>query len=304
MSRLLDKTSRGEVYVVAELGANHGGDVATAKRMIDACAWAGVDAVKGQKRHMPSLFTDEELARPYTGPHSYGATYGEHRAALELTMDQHTELADYATARGLDYSLSVWDTTSLYETMAARRPTSRDEWIKIPSACATWSELLAAAASYEVPIILSTGMCDQKTVDGAVMDTAGAPLCLMQCTSTYPCENADAHVRVVADYQDSYAHNEWYIGTGFSAHTRGWQPTLAAVALGAVVVEHHFTLDRCAKGSDHAASLEPDGLRRMVRDVRAVTESLGDERKRVLDCELPVMAKLRTEKMRRGTGQA
>lgn len=288
---MIHEVTQERCYVIAEIGQNHGGSMDEARRLIDAAAWCGADAVKSQKRHMPSLFTDEELARPYESPHAYGATYGEHRAALELTIDQHADLAAYARSKGLDYSLSVWDAVSLKEAVDAGMP-----WIKVPSAAATAIPLLTRIANTQLPVLLSTGMCSAFEVNKAVQWLNTTPwLCVMHCTSAYPAAFEDLHLRVLSWWAREKVHDcDAY---GFSGHHRGIAVDMVALAFGARVIERHFTLDRAAKGSDHAASLEPDGLRRLVRDIRAVERALGSERKRVLECEEGPRKKLRTKKL-------
>lgn len=294
MSAPIQEVTRTRCYVVAELGQNANGDMAEMRRLIDAAAWCGVNAVKGAKRDLASLFTPEELARPYESPHAYGRTYGEHRAALEFTIDQHAELAAYAATKGLTYSVSVWDEVSLREAVDAGMP-----WIKVPSACATALPLIRKIGLTGLPVILSTGMTTQEQCDAAV-DELGAVgvhwLAVLQCSSSYPTEFADVHLRVLADWvaRDAFAAD----ALGVSLHTRGIAIDVAAVALGARVLERHVTLDRSAKGTDHAASLEPDGLRKLVRDVRACEAALGSSLKRLLDSERGVELKLRTEKLR------
>lgn len=294
MSASIQEVTRERCYVIAELGQNAGGDPAEMRRLIDAAAWCGVQAVKGAKRNLDALFTHEELCRPYSSPHAFGTTYGAHRAALEFSIDQHAEFARYAAAKGIAYSLSVWDEVSLREAVDAGMP-----WIKVPSACATALPLIRKIGATGLPVILSTGMTSQEQCDEAVNELGAVGvhwLSVLQCSSSYPTEFADVHLRVLADWvaRDAFAADAY----GCSLHTRGIAIDVAAVALGARVLERHVTLDRSAKGTDHAASLEPDGLRKLVRDVRACEAALGSSYKRMLESERPVAQKLRGAKLR------
>lgn len=291
---LPDLIAEHTCVVVAEIGCNHGGSMQTAKRLIDACAWAGALVVKGQKRDLASM-PDAVRDRSYEGPHSFGRTYGEHRAALELSWEQHDELRQYAAARGISYSVSVWDLPTMRQ--------ARDwqpAWLKIPSACAADLEMLSEATTLPCPLVVSFGMSDWQDVIRATRMLYGGgsrppTAYALHCTSSYPCEHVDAHLRVIETMRRGLLedHPGTWSGVGVSGHWRGIQLDAAAVALGACIVERHVTLDRAAKGTDHAASLEPDGLRRLVRDLAAVVEAMGRPEKRVLDCEREAIEKLR-----------
>jgi N-acetylneuraminate synthase/sialic acid synthase len=276
-------------YVVAEIGQNHQGDPAIARELVRRAAECGADAVKSQKRHLDTLLTPEERSRPYDSPHSFGRTYGEHRVALELSADTHARLAELARTLGLDYFCSPWDVESARELRAAGLP-----YMKIPSAALTHDALLAEVAGYGMPVLLSTGMSTLAEVDGAVSTLSACELYVLQCTSAYPCEFTDVHLRVIPELRARYGRV-----VGFSGHHRGISADIAAVALGARVLERHFTLDRTWKGSDHAASLEPQGLSRLVRDVRAVEAALGSSVKALQACEVNARQKLRTAALRK-----
>ena len=291
----IESVTRERCYVIAEIGCSHGGSVSTAKLMIDACAWAGVDAVKSQKRCLTPgvLFTRPDLDRPYDSPHAFGSTYGEHRAALELTIDEHRELRRYAHSRGVEYSVSVWDPVSLADAYAADMP-----WIKIPSACAVWHDLLRASNALMRPVLLSTGGLDDQGVSAALDCFDIVPwLGVMQCCSAYPAPVGASAIGVLSGWLVDSALTvvDEY---GFSGHHIGTALDLAAVALGARVLERHVTLDKGSKGSDHAASLEPGELRSLVRDVRDVEEAMWSSEKRIHECEEEPMRKLRTAVMR------
>lgn len=284
MSRIAEKTARGHTYIIAEIGQNHQGDPSIARQLIDTAAAAGVDAVKSQKRHIPSLLTEEEYNRPYDNPHSFGRTYGDHRERLELSIEQHLELKGYAESKGLDYFCSPWDPHSLNEMVVGGF-----RILKIASALITHLPLLDMAAESRLPVILSTGMSELDVVDTAVDAFKDVPeMYVLQCTSSYPSQFEDVNLRVLPMFHERYGRP-----VGFSGHHRGISIDVAAVALGACMIERHFTLDRTWKGTDHAASLEPPGLFKLVRDVRSVEVAMGDGHKRMVPAEQPVARKLR-----------
>jgi N-acetylneuraminate synthase len=270
-------------YVIAEIGLNHNGDVEIAKRLIDVAARAGADAVKFQKR-TPEISTPEHM-RDVPRETPWGTmTYLDYRRRVEFGRDEYIEIGDYATMRGLDWFASPWDVPSvafLEELNVVAH--------KVASASLTDTELLVALRETGKPVILSTGMSTIEQIDRA-LDTLGTDrVVLMHATSTYPLEPEEANLRVISTLRDRYAG----IPVGYSGHERGLQISLAAVALGAVAVERHITLDRTMWGSDHAASLEPGGLEHLVRDIRVIEKALGDGVKRVFDSERAPMAKLR-----------
>lgn len=289
----ITEITKTRTYVIAEIGQNHNGDFELAKQLIQVAAAAGVDAVKGQLRSLRpgDLYDQEELDRPYAGPHSFGATYGEHRKAVDFTIDQHAQLRHFAKSLGVEYSVSVWDLTSAGQAYRAQMP-----WIKIPSAALVWGDLLETIAQCDVPVLLSTGGSTSGQIDDAIRRLWDAPwICLMQCCSAYPADFHELNMSVISEWmQDKDLVCD---RIGFSGHHRGIAIDMAAVALGARVLERHFTLDRTMRGSDHAASLEPAGLMKLVRDVRAVEAALGEGQKRVYQSEHDVMQRLRTKKM-------
>lgn len=272
------------VYVIAEIGLNHNGDVELAKRLIDVAADAGADAVKLQKR-TPELATPPHM-RDVVRETPWGTmTYLEYRHRVELDRDQYIEIGDHATLRGLAWFASPWDEPSvdfLEELNVAA--------YKIASASVTDLALLRAVAATGRPVILSTGMSTLEQIDAAVAELdADDRLVILHATSTYPMPADEANLRMIPALEARYPG----VPIGYSGHERGLQISLAAVALGATVVERHITLDRTMWGSDHAASLEPQGLEHLVRDVRIIEEALGDGVKRVQPGELAPMAKLR-----------
>ncbi|MBO9625334.1 MAG: N-acetylneuraminate synthase family protein [Microbacterium sp.] len=270
-------------YVIAEIGLNHNGDVEIAKRLIDVAAKAGADAVKFQKR-TPEISTPEHM-RDVLRETPWGTmTYLEYRRRVEFGRDEYIEIGDHATMQGLDWFASPWDVPSV-EFLEDLGVVAH----KVASASLTDTELLQALRDTGKPVILSTGMSTSAQIDRA-LDTLGTDrVVLMHATSTYPLEPEEANLRVIATLRDRYPG----IPVGYSGHERGLQISLAAVALGAVAVERHITLDRTMWGSDHAASLEPTGLEHLVRDIRVIETALGDGVKRVFESERAPMAKLR-----------
>ncbi|WP_426325245.1 N-acetylneuraminate synthase family protein [Microbacterium sp. E-13] len=270
-------------YVIAEIGLNHNGDVELAKRLIDVAADAGADAVKFQKR-TPEIATPEHMrGLPRDTP--WGRmTYLDYRRRVEFDRDEYIEISDHALLRGLEWFASPWDVPSVafLEDLGVAAH-------KVASASLTDVELLEALRDTGKPVILSTGMSTIEQIDAAITVLGTDRLVLMHATSTYPMEPEEANLRVIPALRDRYPG----VPVGYSGHERGLQISLAAVALGAVAVERHITLDRTMWGSDHAASLEPAGLHHLVRDIRVIEAALGDGVKRVYPGELAPMAKLR-----------
>ncbi|MGO1411710.1 MAG: N-acetylneuraminate synthase family protein [Microbacterium sp.] len=269
--------------VVAEIGRNHTGDVELAKQLIDVAADAGADAVKFQKR-TPEIATPEHMRdTPRETP--WGTmTYLEYRHRVEFGRDEYVAVGDHATLRGLDWFASPWDLPSvdfLEDLNVAAH--------KVASACLTDIELLEALRDTGKPIILSTGMSTMAQIDRAIEVLGTEKLVLMHATSTYPREPDEANLRMIRVLGERFPG----IPVGYSGHERGLQISLAAVAMGAVAVERHITLDRTMWGSDHAASLEPTGLEHLVRDIRIIESAFGDGVKRVFPGEEAPMAKLR-----------
>jgi sialic acid synthase SpsE len=281
--------TRKRTLIIAEIGQNHQGEMEIAKELIRQAKLSGADAVKSQKRDIATLLTPEEYARAYTSRHAFAPTYGKHREYLELSRDQYEELRDFAHGLGICFFSSPWDVPSAQLLHDIDMP-----WFKVPSACLTHHVLLEELVSYGKPIIVSAGMSTLDEIDAAmkVLEPAG-DVYLLQCTSSYPSEFGDINLRVIPALAQRYP----WATVGFSGHHRGIAVDVAAVTLGARVIERHFTLDRTMKGSDHAASLEPPGIARLVRDVRATELALGDGVKRVYDAEVPVRHKLRGVKM-------
>lgn len=270
-------------YVIAEIGLNHNGDVGIAKKLIDVAARAGADAVKFQKR-TPEISTPEHM-RDVPRETPWGVmSYLDYRRRVEFGRDEYVEIGDHAAMLGLDWFASPWDVPSVHFLEDLNVVAH-----KVASASLTDTELLIALRETGKPVILSTGMSTIEQIDRA-LDTLGTDrVVLMHATSTYPLEPEEANLRVIATLRDRYPG----VPVGYSGHERGLQISLAAVAIGAVAVERHITLDRTMWGSDHAASLEPTGLEHLVRDIRVIERATGDGVKRVFDSERAPMAKLR-----------
>jgi sialic acid synthase SpsE len=271
-------------YIIAEAGVNHNGSLDLARRLVDIAVDAGADAVKFQKRTVGDILIATALERPYTVPTALGPTYGEHREALELSPQQYAELSEHCRQKNITMLASGWDKKSVDFLDELGIPA-----FKVASADLTNLPLLEHTAKKNKPVILSTGMSDLDEIDIAVetIRRFNDQLILLQCTSTYPAENEYIHLRVMDAYRHRYG-----VLVGYSGHERGLAPTEAAVALGANVVERHFTIDRTMIGPDHAASLEPDGLRRLIRNLRNIEKALGSPDKHVLEGEWSVRERL------------
>lgn len=271
--------------IVAEIGCNHKGDIEIAKDLIKIAAdYCSVDAVKFQKRCNKELLTDEEYNRPHPVPeNSYGSTYGEHREFLEFDLDQHIYLKDFCEKNNIIYSTSIWDLTSAKE-IASINP----EFIKIPSATNLNFEIHDFLCSdYDGQIQISTGMTTKAEVEKIISfysDRKRAKdLLIYACTSGYPVDFEDVCLLELKNLQEQYENV--ISGIGFSGHHLGISVDVAAITLGAVWIERHFTKDRTWKGTDHAASLEPDGMRKLSRDLSHVHKALTFKPKEILDVE-------------------
>ena len=274
-------------YVIAELGHNHGGHLPTAKMMIQSAAACGVQAVKLQKRTIDTLYTRELLDAPYENENSFGPTYGWHRERLELRIDQYLELAYTAREQSVDFFATAFDECSADALMQIGVPA-----IKIASGGFTDRALLKHVASLGVPLIVSTGGGDWNDVDMAtsILDAAGARFALLHCTAAYPVHDfSELNLLVIAEMRARYPG----IVIGWSGHDVGIAMALVAYSLGARIIEKHFTLNRASKGTDHAFSLEPVGMRKMVRDLERAYRAMGDGVKRWYDSERKPIAKMR-----------
>ena len=276
------------VYVIGEIGLNHNGDVRLARRLIDVAADAGAQAVKFQKR-TPEIATPEHM-RDLPRETPWGTmSYLDYRRRVEFGVAEYRAVAEHAASVGLDWFASPWDVPSVefLEALAAfgQEPVA----YKVASASVTDLELLRAIAETGRPVICSTGMSTIEEIDRAVETLGTERLVLLHATSSYPMPAEEANLRMIDTLQLRYPG----VPVGYSGHEPGLQISLAAVALGAVAVERHITLDRTMWGSDHAASLEPQGLQHLVRDIRIIGEAMGDGIKRVFPGEEAPRAKLR-----------
>lgn len=284
-------------YVIAEIGCNHKGEMEIAKELIKiAKIFCNVDAVKFQKRNNKELLTEAQYNAPHPNEsNSYGSTYGAHREFLEFDVHQHAELKKYCEATGVVYSTSVWDTTSAKEITSLN-----PEFIKIPSACNNNYEMLGWLCDYyQGEIHVSTGMTTKAETDRLVQffvdKERNKDLVLYNCTSGYPVPFEDVCLLDIALLQQKYGAVVKHIG--FSGHHLGIAVDVAAYTLGAAIIERHYTLDRTWKGTDHAASLEPMGLRKLARDLEAVYRALTFKSTDILPIEQVQRDKLKNKKV-------
>ncbi|MDH7515004.1 MAG: N-acetylneuraminate synthase family protein [Bacteroidota bacterium] len=268
-------------FVVAEIGINHNGDVGIARKLISAALLAGAEAVKFQKRTIEVVYTPEELARPRENP--FGPTNGDLKRGLEFGQEQYEAIDAYCKQQGIMWFASCWDEGSVDFIERFDPPA-----YKIASACLTDDDLLRYHRRTGKPILLSTGMSTIEQIDHAVEVLGTDGLVIMHCTSTYPSKPEELNLNVIPRLAERYG-----VPVGYSGHEVGLSTTVAAALLGACIVERHITLDRSMWGSDQAASVEPHGFSRMVRDIRVNEAALGDGVKRVYDSELPIIEKLR-----------
>ncbi|MGJ9385333.1 N-acetylneuraminate synthase family protein [Salipaludibacillus sp. CF4.18] len=282
-------------YVIAEVGCNHKGDLNLAKEIIKVAAqYCKADAVKFQKRTPKELLTEKEFNAPHPNPrNSYGKTYGEHREFLELTTDQHKELRDTCKEWGVEYSTSVWELTSAKEIT-----TLNPSFIKIPSACNLHFDMLDfLAENYAGEIHLSFGMTNEKEAERImnffINKNRNKDLVIYSCVSGYPVPFEDISLLDIKRLKKSFGNDVKAIG--FSGHHLGIAPDIAAITLGAEYIERHFTLDRTWKGTDHAASLEPNDFRKLVEDSRDVSKALTYKKEEILEIE-----KVQRKKLKRG----
>lgn len=283
-------------YVIAEAGCNHKGDINIAKEMIEVAAlFCKADAIKFQKRCNRELLTEEQYNAPHPNPaNSYGKTYGEHREFLEFTVEQHAQLKKWCEEYGITYATSVWDMTSAKE-IASLHP----QFIKIPSACNNHYEMLQwLCDNYEGEIQVSLGMTtheeEKKLVDLFVKNGRNKDLVIFDCTSGYPVPFEDICLLEINRLKEEYGDIVKKIG--FSGHHLGIAVDVAAYTLGASVIERHYTLDRTWKGTDHAASLEPDGVRKLVRNLNSTYKSLTYKPEEILPIEQVQRDKLKYRK--------
>ena len=273
-------------FIIAEIGNNHNGEIELAKKAVILAGQLGADAVKFQKREVDEVFIKAMLAQPQTNSRALGKTYGEYRKKQELRDDELKELKTLAHSLGMSFFVTPFDIKSA-KILAG---IGMDCW-KIASFDLHHRDLLEFVAKQEQPIFFSTGMATLEEMDEAVKTILqyNKNLIINHCVSIYPTPNADLNLGAISMLKERYAP----LPIGYSGHEVGLQTTYAAVVLGACYVERHITLDRAMWGSDHAASVEPPGFMRLVRDIRVIESAMGDGVKRVYDSELPVMKRLR-----------
>ena len=270
------------IYIIAEIGLNHNGDLSLAKKLIDIACDSKVDAVKFQKR-TPDLVVPKDQRNVKRDTPWGRMTYMDYRYKVEFEFEQYKEIDRYCKEKNIDWFASPWAKKSV-EFLEQFNPVC----YKIPSACATDLELISYIISKKRPIIISTGMCTQKQIDDSVAKLINSEYAVLHCTSTYPTKAEEVNLAMIKTLKDLYD-----CPIGYSGHEAGLQISLAAAALGAAMIERHITLDRTMWGSDQAASLEPWGLEKLVRDIRIIEDAIGDGLKKVYDSEIPIMNKLR-----------
>ena len=284
-----------EPKVIAEIGCNHKGDITIAKDMLTIASQCGVNVAKFQKRNNKDLLTKNQYNSPHPNPiNAYGDTYGSHREFLEFDLNQHRELKEFAESLSLVYSTSVWDATSANEIISLK-----PDLIKVPSACNNHFEMLEILRdNYIGEVHISLGMTthneEDKIVDFFSDSGDEKRLVLYSCTSGYPVPFADISIMEILRIKDKFLNR--VKGIGFSGHHLGIAVDIAAYTLGATWIERHFTLDRTWKGTDHAASLEPTGLRRLSRDLKATHQALRYKDVEILDIEKTQREKLKFRK--------
>lgn len=271
------------IFIIAEIGINHNGDLDICKSLIDVAADAGCNAVKLQKRDIDVVYTQEFLSQPRSSP--WGTTQRDQKLALEFDFDEYKTIQEYSNSKGIEFFASAWDANS----QAFLRKLNL-KYNKIASAMVVDHDFLRFVASEGRHTFISTGMSTLEDIDKAVSIflELDCPFELMHCVSTYPMRDEDANLRMIQVLKDRYNCN-----VGYSGHEVGLAVSYAASALGISSLERHITLDRAMYGSDQPSSIEPNGLRQLVGAVRKIEMALGDGEKRVLPDEIPIAMKLR-----------
>lgn len=271
-------------YVIAEIGINHSGSLDLCRQLIAEAAAAGANAVKFQKRTVNVVYSQEELDRPRESP--FGTTNGDLKRGLEFGHREYDVINSLCEEHGIDWFASPWDVESVGFLEEYAPPCH-----KVASASLTDIDLIDCIAATGRPVLLSTGMSTIAEIDVAFSRLDTAKVVMLHCTSTYPTEDHEINLACMDTLRERYA-----VPVGYSGHERGIATSCAAVARGACVIERHLTLSRDMWGSDQAASLEPHGFSKMVRDIRAIERAIGDGVKRVYDSEIPIREKLRRVK--------
>ena len=269
-------------YIIAEIGINHNGSLDIAKKLIDAAVLGDCDAVKFQKRTIDVVYSQDELARLRENP--FGPTNGDLKRGLEFEYNEYSEIDRYCKEKGIAWFASCWDEGAV-DFIAQFDPPC----FKISSAALTDDNLLRYHRKCGKPIILSTGMSDLSLIKHAVSVLGNDDLVILHCTSTYPSNYMELNLRGILRLKEECP----MIPIGYSGHEIGLSTTIAAAALGACVIERHITLNRAMWGSDQAASIEPQGVAKMVRDIRVIESAMGNGEIKVYESEIPIMDKLR-----------
>ncbi|KAL7857690.1 hypothetical protein AOLI_G00177920 [Acnodon oligacanthus] len=272
-------------FIIAEIGQNHQGDTEIAKKMIRMAKDCGADCVKFQKSELEHRFTKRALERTYNSPHSWGNTYGAHKRHLEFSHEQYRELQQFSREVGIFFTASGMDEMAVEFLHAINVP-----FFKVASADTNNIPYLEKTAKKGRPMVISSGMQSMETMRCVyrTVKKHNPNFTILQCTSAYPLPTEHANLRIITEFQKEFPD----IPIGYSGHEGGISVSVAAVALGAKVVERHVTLDKSWKGSDHAASLEPAELAALVREIRTVELALGSPLKQMLPCEASCHKKL------------
>ncbi|XP_038071002.1 sialic acid synthase-like [Patiria miniata] len=272
-------------FIIAEIGQNHQGDIKIAKQMIKIAKEAGADCAKFQKSELQYKFNKAALARPYNSKNSFGRTYGEHKRFLEFSHAQYKELKEYAAEVGIYFTASGMDEAAMEFLHQLDVP-----FFKVGSGDTNNLPFLTRSAKKGRPMVVSSGMQSMDTMRTVykTLKAEDVNFCILQCTSAYPLEPEDVHLRIIQEYQKEFPD----IPIGYSGHESGKTITLGAIAMGAKVVERHITMDKTWKGSDHEASLEPQELKELVAEIRFLERALGSRVKEMRACELACHNKL------------
>jgi len=271
------------IYIIAEIGINHNGDMSICKELIDVAADAGCDAVKFQKRDIDLVYTQELLDSPRESP--WGTTQREQKSGLEFGVNEYKEIDQYCKEKGIDWFASAWDVNS---QVFLRQFDCK--YNKVASAMIVDHDLLRKIAEEGRHTFISTGMTTYEDIQNAIdiFKAAKCPFELMHTVSTYPMRDEDANLKMINTLRDKFSCD-----VGYSGHEVGLAVSYAAAALGITSLERHITLDRAMYGSDQSASIEPSGLRQLVGAVRKIEQAMGDGVKRIIDAEQPIAKKLR-----------
>jgi len=268
-------------YVVGEIGINHNGSLDTAKKLIDVAVNSGCNAVKFQKRTISVVYSKEELSRPREN--AFGPTNGDLKRGLEFGVDEYTVIDQYCKEKNITWFASCWDEESVDFIEQFNPPC-----YKIASASLTDDNLLKHHRKYGKPIILSTGMSSMEEIEHAVDVLGLKDLIVLHSTSTYPAKLEELNLRMITTLM-----NKFSLPIGYSGHEVGLYTSIAAITLGACMLERHITLDRSLWGSDQAASVEPQGMQKLINVIRVCESALGNGVKKVYDSEIPIREKLR-----------